>query len=289
LNAGSYGTPQDRERLILLGARRVLTLPEYPKITSLMSGVDLKLPGLSAGPTCADALSDLPDAEDFDELLENDSVRTRKWGGLSAYAAEMRCTTSAAWHYGYRRKWNPTILTSSMRTDHTAISRRRFADTPPGTVESISRFLKLPHDGVANTLRAGTDSARGAFTSPRPIHFRYPRCITVREMARLHGFPDWMRFHVTKWHGARQVGNAVPPPLARAIALQIIKAAGYRPERTRKALSLGDSALLRLNMAQAARFWGVPVPIGKRDRKSAFRKRKQIEIESLRERQLSYA
>ena len=49
----------------------------------------------------------------------------------------------------------------------------------------ISRFFKLPADGLSNTLRAGTDGARGAFTSPRPIHFAYPRCITVREMARL--------------------------------------------------------------------------------------------------------
>lgn len=49
-------------------------------------------------------------------------------------------------------------------------------------------------------------------SDPRPIHYNGNRCITVREMARLHGFPDWFRFHTTKWHGARQVGNAVPPP-----------------------------------------------------------------------------
>ncbi|NOY81033.1 MAG: DNA cytosine methyltransferase, partial [Kiritimatiellaeota bacterium] len=29
--------------------------------------------------------------------------------------------------------------------------------------------------------------------SPRPIHWRYPRCITNREAARLHSFPDWFR------------------------------------------------------------------------------------------------
>ena len=125
----------------------------------------------------------------------------------------MRCADRAAWGYGYIRNWDLNVLTSSARTDHTAISRRRFAATSGGDTEPISRFFKLKADGLSNTLRAGTDSARGAFTSPRPIHYEYARCITVREMARLHGFPDWFRLHSTKWHGARQVGNAVPPPL----------------------------------------------------------------------------
>src|SRR5208282_2208538 len=88
-------------------------------------------------------------------------------------------------------------------------------------------------------LRAGTDGARGAFTSPRPIHYAYPRCITVREMARLHGFPDWFRFHQTKWHGARQIGNAVPPPLARAVALQITRSLHHAPRRPANAIRLG--------------------------------------------------
>jgi DNA (cytosine-5)-methyltransferase 1 len=147
-------------------------------------------------------------------------------------------------------------------------------------VEPISRFFKLPPEGLANTLRAGSDSARGAFTSPRPIHYRYPRCITVREMARLHGFPDWFRFHQTKWHGARQIGNSVPPPLARAIAGQVLRAAGYKPTRPKTVLPLGDLKLLHMGMAEASEYWGVVVPIGPRDRKSGIRKRKQEEIEA---------
>ena len=135
---------------------------------------------------------------------------------------------------------DPAVLTSSARTEHTAISRRRFRATAPGTVEPISRFFKLAERGVSNTLRAGTDGARGAFTSPRPIHYRHDRCITVREMARLHGFPDWFRFNVTKWHGGRQIGNSVPPPLARAIAGEVIRALGVTPIRPRGTISLGD-------------------------------------------------
>ena len=182
---------------------------------------------------------------------------------------------------GHPRVWDNCLLTSSVRTSHTDISRRRFRNTKPGRVEPISRFFKLAADGVSNTLRAGTDSARGAFTSPRPIHYEYARCVTVREMARLHGFPDWFRFHVTKWHGARQIGNAVPPPLARAVAGQIIEALGVEPTSPIEAVKLGETTLSRMDMSAASAHWGVDKPIGRRDRKSGAKKRKQAEIEAL--------
>jgi DNA (cytosine-5)-methyltransferase 1 len=287
LNAVSYGTPQVRERLILMGAKNGLKLPDYPMATTVRSGSDPALAGLELGPTCADALGDLPDAETFDELNGSDSVPAENFGKMSDYAAEMRCTTAAAWHFGYRRKWDPRMLTASGRSEHTEISRRRFAATKPGEVEPISRFLKLAPAGVCNTLRAGSDAARGAFTSPRPIHYRYPRCITVREMARLHGFPDWFRFHVTKWHGARQVGNAVPPPLARAIAREVLKSTGFKPERPKGVMPLGPTPLLHMDMSEASRYFGIAVPIGNRDRKSGSRKRKQADIEAELERAVS--
>jgi DNA (cytosine-5)-methyltransferase 1 len=192
----------------------------------------------------------------------------------------MRSLTNSAWHFGYCRKWNPRLLTSSMRTGHSVISRRRFAATTGGDTEPISRFYKLPFDGVSNTLRAGTDAARGAFTSPRPIHYEHPRCVTVREMARLHGFPDWFRFHETKWHGARQIGNAVPPPLARAVGTQLIQAMKLKPKMPKGELALGDTALLRMDLTQASKYWKVERPIGKRDRKSGAKKRRQHEIEA---------
>jgi DNA (cytosine-5)-methyltransferase 1 len=187
--------------------------------------------------------------------------------------------TNDAWHFGYVRDWDPAFLTSSARTGHTEISRRRFAETDPGAAEPISRFFKLPGHGVSNTLRAGTDGARGAFTSPRPIHYRYDRCVTVREMARLHGFPDWFRFNVTKWHGARQIGNAVPPPLARAIAIQVMDALGREPSKPSKMLALGDEELLSLDLSGASAYFGVKAPPSRRDKKSGAKKRKQIDIE----------
>jgi len=279
LNAADYGVPQNRHRLFLMGARRGFDLPSYPERLTHAAGTTNC--GSPAGPSCEDALGDLPDAEQFRTLWQTDEVSTAKWGKPSSYAAELRCMTNDAWHFGYPRDWNPSLLTSSLLTDHTEISRRRFRIAEPGSVEPISRFFKLAPVGVSNTLRAGTDAARGAFTSPRPIHYKFDRCVTVREMARLHGYPDWFRFHETKWHGARQIGNSVPPPLARAVASQVIRALGVEATRPSETLRLGDTALLRMDMSQAAAYWEIDNPIARRDRKSGARKRKQWEIEEL--------
>lgn len=269
LDAADFGVPQHRERLILFGARKGTALPSYP------SSFDTK-----DRPTCKDALSDLPDADRFDALLSLDETTKAKFGKPSRYASELRCLSNHAWHSGYVRKWDPTVLTSSARTDHSEISRRRFAETEPGSVEPISRFFRLDPDGLCNTLRAGTDSARGAFTSPRPIHYQFDRCITVREMARLHGYPDWFRFHATKWHGARQIGNSVPPPLARAIAVSVVDAFGLRPSTPATELVLGDPSLLNFDISASAAHFGVPNPISRRDKKSGAKKRKQWEVEA---------
>jgi DNA (cytosine-5)-methyltransferase 1 len=283
LNAINFGVPQHRQRLFLLGTKRDMPVPTYPEPTSslehdLFCGNDTKL-----NPTCLDALSDLPDIEQYEDLMTTDSVEIADWRSPTDYSREMRCMTEDAWHFGYPRQWPTDLLTSSMRTVHTEISRRRFSATREGDVEPISRLFKLPRHGPCNTLRAGTDSARGAFTSPRPIHYQYERCITVREMARLHGFPDWFRFHITKWHGARQIGNSVPPPLARAVATSITKALGVIPTCPSRRLALGSLQLLAMDMGEAADFWKVPVPIQRRDRKNGMRKRRQVEIEALKE------
>ncbi|MGP6680492.1 DNA cytosine methyltransferase, partial [Klebsiella pneumoniae] len=90
-----------------------------------------------------------------------------------------------------------------------------------------------------------------------PIHPIYPRVITVREAARLHSYPDWFRFHVTKWHGFRQVGNSVPPMLARSVGLQIMKVLGVTPKKPTKKIKLGDESLVAISMSDAASMFGV--------------------------------
>lgn len=245
LNAADYGVPQSRERLFLLGARKGLRLPAYPEPTG------------TPVPTVGDALGDIPDAEDFDELRDSDSVRAR-FGKPSAYAARLRGVIRDADDFSHPRAHDAGLLTSSLRAEHTELSRQRFAATKPGTIEPVSRFFKLAADGISNTLRAGTASDRGAFTSPRPIHPVHARCVTVREMARLHSYPDWFRFHATKWHGARQIGNSVPPLLGRAVASAVATALDVEREQPTQAIALGDEALLRVDMSAAAERFGVP-------------------------------
>ena len=63
LNASSYGVPQERERLILLGAKAGLDLPSYPVPFTRSAGK--KKGDLPLSPTCEDALGDLPEAEDY--------------------------------------------------------------------------------------------------------------------------------------------------------------------------------------------------------------------------------
>jgi DNA (cytosine-5)-methyltransferase 1 len=245
LNAAGFGVPQDRRRLFLVGAKKGLPLPHYP------SPSDASRVGVW------EAIGDLPDVDRLDDLIDSDSTYVAKLGKPSRYAKKLRGLTDDVFDFSYPRAWDPKQLTSSMRTEHTAISQERFKATAHGKVEPISRFLKLDPNGLSNTLRAGTGSDRGAFTSPRPIHPHMPRCITVREAARLHSYPDWFRFHITKWHGFRQIGNSVPPLLGRAVAAQIAKAMNIEPERPQTPLELGPDSLLSMTVTAAARYYGV--------------------------------
>jgi len=120
----------------------------------------------------------------------------------------------------------------------------------------VSRFYRLHRDGLCCTLRAGTGRERGAFSAPRPLHPVYDRVITVREAMRLHGYPDWFRAHSTKWAGFRQIGNSVPPPLARAVASSVMASLGLRPLRHYGEIQLGDPRLLSMTMTQAAEHMG---------------------------------
>ncbi|MDD1415927.1 DNA cytosine methyltransferase [Dolichospermum sp. ST_con] len=247
LNAANYGVPQNRERLFLLGCRQDLELPNYPEKITFSN---------QKSPTVWEALQDLPAIESYPELSQQDWVFA-EFGQPSNYAKKLRNLTIEKNNYSYQRQYDHKLLTSSLRTNHSPESMERFASTPHGKIEKISRFHKLDPDGLCNTLRAGTPSNKGAFTSPRPIHPFIPRCITVREAARLHSYPDWFRFHPTKWHGFRQIGNSVPPLLAQAVAEEIIKSLGIEPSQTKCVKELGDISLLTLDMSEAAKYFGV--------------------------------
>ncbi len=267
LTATSFGVPQARRRLIVLASRRDMAPVGYPAETHGVGEAQPLLQDLPTCPTVADALEDLPDADGYPELLEDDCVHCEWPVAVAEYARRRRDPERDAGDLSHPRRWDRSILSSSLRTQHTPESQQRFQQTPCGCVEPVSRFLKLDPQGYCNTLRAGTGSERGAFTSPRPIHYRYNRCITNREAARLHSYPDWFRFHVTKWHGFRQIGNSVPPLLARGIAAEILGALGRAaPARPANTITLGDPRLLHLSMTDACRYYDVKRAIPSRVR-----------------------
>jgi DNA (cytosine-5)-methyltransferase 1 len=251
LNAADFAVPQNRRRLIVLGTRVGAARVAYP---SLEQGKALHV-------CVRDAIADLPNLDNFAELQKTDSIELTPeqlyqiHGLATPYVKKLRDLIPDPDNFAYSRLWNPLLLTGSMRTQHTETSIERFKQTPPGKLEPTSRLRRLDWDKPCYTLRAGTGYDRGSYTSPRPIHPEYPRVISVREAARLHSFPDWFRFHVTKWHGFREVGNAVPPLLARVLGRQILAALEIDPSVPTTSLGLGASQLLRFTLVQAAQYW----------------------------------
>ncbi len=262
LNAADFGVPQNRKRVFLVG-----TL-DGPAAT-------LPVPCEMQRITVAEALEGLPDIELYNALLTGDSVRLNAADRRARVAtnsdyARTLARLSSPQDLAHPRQWDETIVTCSRRTSHASEVIRRFAKTKPGEVEPGSHLYRLDPAAQAPTLRAGTGRERGAHTAPRPIHPTHPRVITVREAARLHGYPDWFRFNGTQWHGHRQVGNSVPPPLARAVASELVNVLRLSPPKPIRDRTLGDADWCNKNPFHAARLMEakkdeLPPPRARRD------------------------
>ncbi len=155
LNAADYGVPQDRKRLFLIGGKKGLPLPHYPAPHRKR-------------PTVWQAIGDLPNADEFEELIDGDAVDRSRFGKGSPYARILRGQDADASDFSYPREWSPRRLTSSMRTKHTELSQKRFEATPHGKVEVVSRFLSF------TPMECATHSApvREAIAAPSPLRGR---------------------------------------------------------------------------------------------------------------------
>jgi len=212
LTASSFGVPQDRSRVFLLAKRSdVSGQLDYP------TGISV---GQPPRPTVWEAIGDLPQIEKLAALFREDSCPYDE-DPVSEYAKVARGLLEDSSDHSRPRLWNKSTCSGCMRTQHSAESIRLYGATPPGGVAPGHKLPRLHPEGICPTLRAGSDSSRGSYTSPRPIHPHVPRCITAREAARLHGYPDWFSFYPSKLHAMKQIGNSVCPPVARAVGRMI--------------------------------------------------------------------
>lgn len=199
LNAADYGVPQYRRRACIIGYRgdRRVAMP-VPQERDV---------------TIWDAISDLAyhDSGEGSEIAE---YRTRP---ESEYQKEMR--------------FGAMLLFNHCATRHSKSALERLALIPPEKGREC-----LPKELLTKSIYSGTwtrmrksDKAvtiTTRFDTPSSGEFTHPflnRAITVREAARIQSFPDTFVFYGTKTSQMKQVGNAVPPKLANAIAMAIIK------------------------------------------------------------------
>ncbi len=233
LEATDFGIPQIRKRLFIVASSRELKRP-FPSAThSVRVGVgDLFGGALACCPTLWEAISDLPALE----AGEGSDVQNYTQVPDNEYQRQLR--------EGSDKLWNHTAMRHSKRMIE------RFASMSCGqSVSDVAQHLRpLQRNGNGRISGKVYDQNNRRMHPDRPCHtipasfyanFVHPyqhRNFTPREGARLQSFPDWFVFkgkptvvshkllaregrtdekHLCQYN---QIGNAVPPLLAKAIA-----------------------------------------------------------------------
>jgi DNA (cytosine-5)-methyltransferase 1 len=218
LDAVNYGVPQHRERVFLVGVRN-----------DILEQVDWHYPEPTHGGdenpyiTISEAISDLP------EISEGGRVDTYRNAPTNAYQTLMR--------------GNNQVLTQHFCGKHNDKMRMVIAAVPQG--EGRFYINKLVDNGElpeSCRLTSGYANTYGRLVANKPcttitnnmctpsalrcIHYSQNRELTPREGARIQSFPDSYVFDGEKGHVTTQIGNAVPPLLAMAMARSIEEAGG---------------------------------------------------------------
>lgn len=198
LNASDFGVPQNRRRAVIIGK---LNAP----------APDLPVPKETVV-TIWDAISDLA----FLASGEGKEEQPYPNAPQSDYQRKLR--------------GNCEILHNHVVTRHSPLALERLAMIPPNAGKEV-----LPEEHLTKSIYSGTwtrmrkdeisVTITTRFDTPSSGKFTHPyldRAITVREAARIQSFPDDFVFIGTKCSQMKQVGNAVPPLLAGAIAETIM-------------------------------------------------------------------
>lgn len=226
LNACDYGVPQRRNRFVMVGVQHGVKF-RWPARTHLNpEGKSLELFGatLAAPVTVGNALADLAYLKP----------------GFEGH----RHARQPTGEYQMSRRNGCEHLFNHLATRHRDRAVEMFSHIPEGgTISQVPALVKsgkrtmarLDRNHISNSVLALPDDL---------IHYQQPRIPTVREMARLQSFDDDYVFMGKRTSGFvqrrvdvpqyTQVGNAVPPLLAAAIAKEIVRSLGGRPQDLRE-------------------------------------------------------
>lgn len=210
LCAADYGAPQKRMRFVVIGIKRSIST----KI-ALPKGCFDK----DEYRTVRDAIEDIEDVEPFFDLEEDkDGIIIAQKAGLGELAESLR---------------NSDILKNHIVTKTTDTAMERFKALKQGeNFHSLDESMKsntyTDASRTQNTiyLRLNYDEPSGTVVNVRKsmwIHPTLDRAISVREAARLQTFPDSFVFCGSKDKQYQQVGNAVPPIMAKSIAEKLAR------------------------------------------------------------------
>lgn len=187
LNAADYGIPQNRYRVFYVGIKNKV--------------FDFPLP-YSYKLTAKDGISDL------------EGATNEKYGSKpqNEYQKAMRGSLDAPMNQDYTSHTEQTISIISQVPDGGNIRDL------PKEVWQVRKYNKAFE-------RMGTFKPSNTIDTGHRNYFHYsePRIPTVRESARIQSFPDDFEILGTRGSQYKQVGNAVPPLLAKVIAEQILK------------------------------------------------------------------
>lgn len=205
LNAIHYGAPQRRERFIIVGLKKEMNAKYIaPEIRFTEDNYR----------TVHDAIADIQEVTPFTEVT----------GDYIELEAHPDAT-------GLEKELRGRALYNHITTATRATAMARFKALKAGeNFHDLDPELKMTYsnaDRTQNTIymRLKYNEPSGTVVNVRKsmwIHPELDRAISIREAARLQTFPDSFIFEGTKDSQYQQVGNAVPPYLARAIAESVI-------------------------------------------------------------------